>query len=212
MKSLPRLRIGLELRQDDKSASHGLRARPGIPNKIRETVERVAKGESVHFPLLLQGRPVKSFMNSRCDLLFDRGGKVVALVPESIDVTTRVRAEQALQQAQKMEAIGNLTGGIAHDFSNLLMAVLGSLELLRRRLPPDDRLLRLLDNAAESARRGKSLTGRMLAFALRQDLQPERVSLVKLIGDMAELMERSLGPSIAIDAQVPADSMPVEMV
>jgi CheY-like chemotaxis protein len=110
-----------------------------------------------------------------------------------------------------MEAIGNLTGGIAHDFNNLLMAVLGSLELLRKRLPPDDSLLRLLDNAAEGAKRGKSLTARMLAFARRQDLQPEHVSLAKLVGGMAELMERSLGPTIAIDIRIPEDLPPVQI-
>ena len=67
----------------------------------------------------------------------DETGKVVALVPEAVEVTARMRAEHALQQAQKVEAIGNLTGGIAHDFNNLLMAVLGSLELLRKRLPDE---------------------------------------------------------------------------
>src|SRR5262249_53733441 len=75
-----------------------------------------------------------------------------------------VRAEQALQQTIKVEAIGNLTGGVAHDFNNLLMAVLGSLELLKKRMPQEPALLRLADNAMEGARRGASLTQRMLAF------------------------------------------------
>ena len=184
---------------------------PGMPDKIRETVERVAKGESVQFPLLVQLPAGEQLHEFSMRPAFDESGKVVALVPESIDVTTRVRAEQSLQQAQKMEAIGNLTGGIAHDFNNLLMAVLGSLELLRKRLPPDDSLLRLLDNAAEGAKRGKSLTARMLAFARRQDLQPEHVSLAKLVGGMAELMERSLGPTIAIDIRIPEDLPPVQI-
>ncbi len=104
----------------------------------------------------------------------DETGKVVALVPEA-DRRHCARPRRAgAAQAQKIEAIGNLTGGIAHDFNNLLMAVLGSLELLRKRLPTTA-LLRLVDNAAEGARRGKSLTQRMLAFARRQDLKPERV-------------------------------------
>jgi signal transduction histidine kinase len=184
---------------------------PGVPEKIREAVLRVAKGESIQFPLqfhLPEGNRLHEFSMRPA---FDESGKVVALVPEAIDVTTRVRAEQALQQAQKMEAIGNLTGGIAHDFNNLLMAVLGSLELLRKRLPADDKLLRLLDNASEGARRGKALTERMLAFARRQDLQPERVSLARLVSGMAELMERSLGPTIAIDIQIAEDLPLVEI-
>ncbi len=85
------------------------------------------------------------------------------------------RAREALAQAQKMEAVGQLTGGVAHDFNNLLMAVLGSLELLRKRLPDDPKLLRLLDNAVQGAQRGAALTQRMLAFARRQQLKPEAV-------------------------------------
>ena len=76
-------------------------------------------------------------------------------------------------QSQKMEAIGRLTGGVAHDFNNLLMAITGSLELLRKRLPDDPKLLRLIDNAMQGAQRGASLTQRMLAFARRQELKPE---------------------------------------
>ena len=114
-----------------------------------------------------------------------------------------VKAEQALQQAQKMEAIGNLTGGIAHDFNNLLMAVTGSLELLKKRLPADPMVGRLIDNAMEGARRGASLTRRMLAFARRQPLQPERIDLSQLVGGMTELLERSLGPMVAVETRFP---------
>jgi signal transduction histidine kinase/CheY-like chemotaxis protein len=124
---------------------------------------------------------------------------------------TRARAEQALLQAQKLEAIGNLTGGVAHDFNNLLMAVLGSLELLRKRIPQEDRLLRLVDNAVEGVRRGKSLTERMLAFARRQYLQPEKVSLKDLVWGMAELLQRSLGPTIILEVSIPDGLAPIEV-
>lgn len=124
---------------------------------------------------------------------------------------TRARAEATLHQAQKVEAIGNLTGGIAHDFNNLLMAVLGSLELLRKRLPQQERLLRLLDNAVEGAKRGKSLTDRMLAFARRQHLEPEAVSLNQLVLGMADMLERSLGPTIRLDIDIP-ETLPLILV
>ena len=114
------------------------------------------------------------------------------------------RTEQALQQAQKMEALGNLTGGIAHDFNNLLMAVLGSLELLRRRLPADPALLRLLDNAKAGAERGASLIARMLAFARRQELRSETVELGDLVAGMNELLQRSLGPTIELETDFPS--------
>jgi len=113
------------------------------------------------------------------------------------------RTEQALQQAQKMEALGNLTGGIAHDFNNLLMAVLGSLELLRRRLPSDPTLVRLLDNAKAGAERGASLIARMLAFARRQELRAEAVELGALVAGMNELLQRSLGPTIELETNFP---------
>lgn len=112
------------------------------------------------------------------------------------------RTEQALQQAQKMEALGNLTGGIAHDFNNLLMAVLGSLELLRRRMPDNPPLLRLLDNAKAGAERGATLIARMLAFARRQELCAEPVELGELVAGMSELLQRSLGATIELDLAV----------
>jgi signal transduction histidine kinase/PAS domain-containing protein len=117
------------------------------------------------------------------------------------------RTEQALQQAQKMEALGNLTGGVAHDFNNLLMAVLGSLELLRRRMPAEPQLLRLVDNATAGAQRGASLIARMLTFARRQELHTEAVELGQLVAGMTELLQRALGPTIELRsrfAQAPA--------
>jgi len=117
----------------------------------------------------------------------------------------------ALQQAQKMEAIGQLTGGVAHDFNNLLMAVSGSLELLRKRVPAEESLFKLIDNATEATRRGSSLTRRMLAFARRQDLKSERVDLRELVDGMTELLTRSLGPMVTIEVKFPERLPPVEI-
>jgi PAS domain S-box-containing protein len=119
------------------------------------------------------------------------------------EISVRRQTEAALQQAQKMEAIGQLTGGIAHDFNNLLMAVMGSLELLARRMPADPQLTRLVANAMEGARRGSALTSRMLAFARRQELRLGAVDVRELFEGMAELLQRSLGPMIAIEADFP---------
>ncbi|URL58432.1 response regulator [Luteibacter flocculans] len=111
------------------------------------------------------------------------------------------QAEQKLMQVQKMEALGNLTGGVAHDFNNLLMAIHGSLELLRERMPAEPVLLRLLDNAQAGAERGATLTRRMLAFARRQELKTERVDLRLLVEGMKDLMQRSLGGTIVIETR-----------
>ncbi len=125
------------------------------------------------------------------------------------EVAERQLVEDALRQAQKMEAIGQLTGGVAHDFNNLLMAILSSLELLRKRVSTEPDLVRLLDNSVEAAERGASLTQRMLAFARRQDLTTERVAIPRLVAGMMDLLRRSLGPSFAIETDFPVDLWPI---
>jgi len=135
------------------------------------------------------------------------GGVLVGYAKITRDITERRATEARLRQSQKMEAVGQFTGGAAHDFNNLLMAILGSLELLRKRLPNDQRLLALLDNAVLGAKRGSSLTQRMLAFARRQELKHEAVDLACLINNMMELLERSLGPTIQIQTRFPRDAV-----
>jgi signal transduction histidine kinase len=120
---------------------------------------------------------------------------------QRIEERTRER-ETALAQlfeAQKMDTIGQLTGGVAHDFNNLLMAVLGSLTLLEKRLPPDDQHnRRLVQNAVQGAQRGAALTQRLLAFSRRQELKPESVDLAHLVSGMVDLLKRALGLGIEL--------------
>ncbi|WP_207802793.1 ATP-binding protein [Roseicella frigidaeris] len=119
-------------------------------------------------------------------------------------------AEASLRQAQKMEAVGQLTGGIAHDFNNLLTAVLGSLALLRKHLPPgDERMARLLDNAWQGAQRGAALTQRLLAFGRRQTLEPTAVSLPQLVRDMTPLLQSALGGGARLRSDFPPALPPV---
>jgi len=132
---------------------------------------------------------------------------------QRIKERTRER-ETALAQlfeAQKMDTIGQLTGGVAHDFNNLLMAVLGSLTLLEKRLPDDPRSHRLLQNAVQGAQRGAALTQRLLAFSRRQELKPEAVDVPQLVDGMRELLERALGPGIEFQAQFQA-ALPAALV
>src|SRR5216683_256714 len=123
-----------------------------------------------------------------------------AELEERVEERTRER-EAALAQVhemQKLESLGQLTGGLAHDFNNLLMAILGNLDLLAKKLPGEPPLKRLVDAAIRSAERGAALTKRMLAFARRQELAPEAVDVVRLIKSMAEMLQRSIGPAIDI--------------
>jgi signal transduction histidine kinase len=128
-----------------------------------------------------------------------------------IEERTRER-EQALAQlfeAQKVDTIGQLTGGVAHDFNNLLMAMMGSLQILNKRLRDDPASARLLENAMRAAERGAALTQRLLAFARRQELRPEATVIPDLITGIQDLLIRALGPSVQLQRDFPPDLPPV---
>ena len=127
------------------------------------------------------------------------------------EVAAREKAQEQLRQAQKMETIGQLTGGVAHDFNNLLMAVMGNLDLLRKRIPADPRLHRLVDGALQGAERGASLTQRLLAFARQQDLRAVPIDLRALIQGMVALLERSLGPRVVLRLDLPEGLPPARV-
>ena len=120
-------------------------------------------------------------------------------------------ALKQLHEAQKMESIGQLTGGVAHDFNNLLAVILGSLTLLRKNLPEDPRTSRLIDGAIQGAERGANLTRRLLAFARRQELKLEAVEIAKLVPDLTDFLRQSVGPGIAIVFDVAPDVHPVKI-
>jgi nitrogen-specific signal transduction histidine kinase/CheY-like chemotaxis protein len=124
-------------------------------------------------------------------------------------VTERRTVEEQLRQAQKMEAIGNLTGGMAHDFNNLLGIIIGNLDLLRDRQSGDPDALELTGEALDAALRGADLTRRLLAFARRQPLQPERADVNALIAGIVKLLERTLGEQIQITLDLNPDTWPV---
>ena len=120
------------------------------------------------------------------------------------EIRQRERAEDQLRQAQKMEMIGQLTGGVAHDFNNLLMVVISNLALLRKYLSPADaRVTRLIDGATLGAQRGAALTQRLLAFARRQDLNIEGKNLIGLVNEMSDLLQRSVGSQVELRFEMP---------
>ncbi len=107
-------------------------------------------------------------------------------------------AQEALRQSQKLEAMGQLTGGVAHDFNNLLTPIIGGLDMLQRRGGGDERMQRVLGGALASAERAKLLVQRLLAFARRQPLQPMAVDLKRLVGELAELLGSTIGPRVRL--------------
>lgn len=118
------------------------------------------------------------------------------------------RAQQALRQSQKMEAMGQLTGGVAHDFNNLLTPIVGALDMLQRKGVGGEREQRLIAGAVQSAERARTLVQRLLAFARRQPLQSVGVDIARLVSGMGGLVESTTGPHIKVVVDVAADLPP----
>ncbi|MBV8168390.1 MAG: response regulator, partial [Alphaproteobacteria bacterium] len=127
------------------------------------------------------------------------------------DMTERNAAEAQLRQAQKMEVVGQLTGGVAHDFNNLLGVVVGNLDLLKERVDAatDAESVELLGEALDAALRGADVTRQLLAFSRRQPLQPKRVDPNQTVRTMAKLLRRAIGAAIEVRLVLPDDVWPV---
>jgi PAS domain S-box-containing protein len=132
----------------------------------------------------------------------DDRGTIVRLIGSSRDLTYQMAAEEQLRQSQKMEAMGQLTGGVAHDFNNLLTPIIGALDMLQRQGLGGERERRLIEGAAQSAERAKTLVQRLLAFARRQPLQPTAVDVGQLVRGMADLIVSTIGPQIKVTVDV----------
>jgi PAS domain S-box-containing protein len=153
------------------------------------------------------------------DAIRDDAGELVGFAKITRDMTERraaqielQRARDRLTQAQKLEAVGQLTGGVAHDFNNLLMVVGGQTELLRARLGPGDpRIARALEAIEQSIRRGQDLTRHLLTFSRRQRVNPEPVPLAERANVLRQILGASLGPSVELHMDMPPDLWPVRV-
>ncbi len=146
--------------------------------------------------------------------MYGEGREVVAVVMEAMDITARRQTEDALRQSQKLEAIGQLTGGVAHDFNNLLMPIIGGLDILQRRYAGkifDERAATLVDGAAQSAERARILVQRLLGFARRQALDTRAVNIANLLNGMRDLVRSSLGGAVQLTIGCEA-GLPLAMV
>ncbi|WP_181708165.1 PAS domain S-box protein [Chthonobacter rhizosphaerae] len=132
-------------------------------------------------------------------------GRITRVIGSGRNVTAQVRAEEALRQAQKMEAVGQLTGGIAHDFNNVLGAVVGALDLIRRKPGDEDRVRRFAEAALETAERGAKLTAQLLAFSRAQRLELKPVAVADLLAGISDLLARTLGPLVRVQLRLDGD-------
>jgi PAS domain S-box-containing protein len=131
----------------------------------------------------------------------DGEGRIRRLVGSSRDVTERERAREQLRRAQRMEAVGQLTGGVAHDFNNLLQVIRGNLELIASQVGEGPATARI-KNALHASERAAQLTRQLLAFSRRQPLEPRVINLGRLVTDMADMLRRSLGEAIEIETLI----------
>ncbi|MCM8558334.1 hybrid sensor histidine kinase/response regulator [Sphingomicrobium sediminis] len=157
-------------------------------------VDRPGVGRGYH---QLQLKPVRS-----------DDGEISHLIIEASDISELKQAQDQLRQAQKMEALGQLTGGIAHDFNNLLTVVVGGLDMIAKRVE-DDRLKRYADNALAAAQRGARLTGQLLTFSRVQKLEVRRVEVDNLIEEIRPLLGNALGPAIELKMEIAQDGLAI---
>jgi PAS domain S-box-containing protein len=179
----------------------------GLPRKALETARREGRYEAEGWRRRKDGS--RFWASAVVDAIYD-DGKLVGFAKITRDLTERRAIQMQLEQAQKMEAIGQLTGGLAHDFNNLLTGIIGGLELLKTRIAQGrigdlDRYIAIADGAAS---RAAALTHRLLAFARRQTLDPKPTNPNKLIEGMEELVRRTMGPEIKVETVLAPDLGP----
>ncbi|WP_343345247.1 PAS domain S-box protein [Sphingomicrobium sp. XHP0239] len=190
---------------------------PASVEALKDLVAAGARGESasVEIDVTIDGRA--GIHVCTITPIFDRNGKPRLLVGQARDTTALKQTQDQLRQAQKMEALGQLTGGIAHDFNNLLTVVVGGLDLISKRVE-DEKLKRYADNALAAAQRGARLTGQLLTFSRVQKLQVQSVHLGRVLNEMEPLFANALGARFAVkwdiedrDVHILADTTQLEV-
>jgi len=175
---------------------------PGAGEVIRQGFAMVIRGESVRSEMLLHLPIGDRYFDFAMRPVFDQHRAVAAVLPEAVDITERRQAEEALRQSQKMEAIGQLTGGVAHDFNNLLTIIRSATDFLRRRELTDDRRRRYIDAISDTVDRASKLTGQLLAFARRQPLTPQVFDVGAQVEAIAQLVRPLVGGRIQIGLEI----------
>jgi len=181
----------------------------GIPAQALAQATRAGKHEMEGWRVRKDGSVF--WANVVITAIRDAKGVLIGFAKITRDLTDRHASEERLRQAQKMEAVGQLTGGIAHDFNNLLTVIIGSIDTAKRRLleRPDAVLERSLNTAMDGEQRGALLVHHLLAFSRSQPLQPRVLAVNTLITGMSDMLRRSLGETIRIETVLGGGVWPV---
>jgi len=180
----------------------------GVPERALKTAETEGRFEAEGWRMRKDG--TRFWASVVIDSIRDDDGHLLGFTKITRDLTERKHAQDTLEQtreqvyqAQKMEAIGQLTGGVAHDFNNILAAISGSIELALRRIQKGEDPAQFLHNAMHGAERGATLTQRLLSFARKQELELAPIDLIASIRDTTGLLERTLGPNVTLETRFP---------
>ena len=177
--------------------------------KMEARIDRALGGETIQFEeVLAYPDGVTRHIAATYVPHFGSQGKVRGIFTMVVDVTGRVKAEEQLRHAQRMEAIGKVTGGLAHDFNNLLAVIMGNSEIVRDRLGESNPAVQAITHAAL---RGAELTQRLLAFSRQKPLRPEAANLADLSREVAGMMSRTLGETIAIEVKTSGSPWPAKV-
>jgi PAS domain S-box-containing protein len=179
-------------------------ATEGMPEAVRKAFETVLEGQEAQLEMLLRLPIGDRYFDFAMRPVFDQLGKVAGAVPEAVDITERRQAEEVLRQSQKMEAVGQLTGGVAHDFNNLLTIIRSATDFLRRRELPEERRRRYVDAISETVERASKLTAQLLAFARRQPLKPEVFDVGVQVDNVVQLIRPLVGGRLEISVAIEA--------
>jgi PAS domain S-box-containing protein len=177
-------------------------ATEGMRDIVRDAFFAVMKGEEVRIEMRLLLPIGERYFEFAMRPMRDRHGAIIGAVPEAVDITERRRAEEVLRQSQKMEAVGQLTGGVAHDFNNLLTIIRSATDFLRRRELPEERRRRYVDAISETVERASKLTAQLLAFARRQPLKPQVFNVGNQVDAVAQLIRPLVGGRIRIEVDL----------
>jgi PAS domain S-box-containing protein len=177
-------------------------ATEGMREVVIDAFGAVVRGESVRTEMLLNLPTGERFFDFTMRPVFDQHGAVSGVLPEAMDITERRQAEEALRQSQKMDAVGQLTGGVAHDFNNLLTIIRSATDFLRRRELSEDRRRRYIDAISDTVDRASKLTGQLLAFARRQPLTPQVFDVGSQVETIAQLIRPLMGGRIQIGVEL----------
>src|SRR6516225_6902525 len=177
----------------------------GLPHRALAIAARDGRFEAEGWRVRKDGS--RFWANVVIDAIHDSTGILIGFAKITREMTERRAVDEQLRQAQKMEAVGQLTNGVAHDFNNLLATIIPNLELAQPHVK-EERVLRYLENAMHAAERGGKLTNQLLAFSRRNDLLTEPVDVNRLISETCEMLPRTIGPTITIEMVLDGDLWP----